>query len=87
MLDREREVDLSPSLSPTSRSRELTSWIDDFDSPLIKESSDGKALKLKFDVTQYEPEEIVVKTVDNRLQVSLEYRMHTTLRSTRRMLY
>ena len=46
-------------------------WLDDLNSPLIQDSKDGKVLKLKFDVTQYAPEEIVVKTVDNRLQVCL----------------
>jgi len=44
-------------------------WLDDIKSPLIQDSDDGKMLKLRFDVTQYTPEEIVVKTVDNKLQV------------------
>lgn len=51
---------------------ELSTWLDGLDSPLIQDSDDGKVLKLRFDVTQYAPEEIVVKTVDNRLQVSQE---------------
>lgn len=69
LLDHNRDVECRP-LSPSSRRRELSSFVDSFESPLIKESSDGKLLKLKFDVTDYEPEEIVVKTVDNKLQVS-----------------
>lgn len=44
-------------------------WLDDLNSPLVQDSPDGKVLKLRFDVTQYAPEEIVVKTIDNRLQV------------------
>lgn len=40
-------------------------------SPLVQDTEHGKALVLKFDVTQYAPEEIVVKTVDNRLQVGM----------------
>lgn len=48
---------------------ELTTWLDGINSPLVQDSADGKCLKLRFDVTQYAPEEIVVKTVDNRLQV------------------
>ena len=32
-------------------------------------SSQQKELKLRFDVSQYSPEEIVVKTVDNKLLV------------------
>jgi len=48
---------------------QLTHWLDDINSPLVQDSGDGKMLKLRFDVTQYAPEEIVVKTIDNRLQV------------------
>lgn len=39
-------------------------------SPLIQEDGDSKVLKLRFDVSQYAPEEIVVKTVDQKLLVS-----------------
>lgn len=42
----------------------------DINSPLIQEDGDNKVLKLRFDVSQYTPEEIVVKTVDNKLMVS-----------------
>ena len=40
-------------------------------SPLIAEDAgEGvKELKLRFDVSQYTPEEIMVKTVDNKLLV------------------
>lgn len=38
-------------------------------SPLIQEEGDSKVLKLRFDVSQYTPEEIVVKTVDQKLLV------------------
>lgn len=46
-------------------------WVESINSPLIQEDGDNKMLKLRFDVSQYEPEEIVVKTVDNKLLVSL----------------
>ena len=52
---------------------QLTNWLDDINSPLVQDSDDGKVLKLRFDVTQYAPEEIVVKTIDNRLQVCLPF--------------
>lgn len=71
LLTHKSDLDGRP-LSPSARQKEVSSFVDNFDSPLIKESSDGKVLKLKFDVTDYEPEEIVVKTVDNKLQVSCE---------------
>lgn len=70
LLDHRKEIDTRP-MSPGSRRKEISSFVDSFDSPLIKESSDGKMLKLKFDVTEYKPEEIVVKTIDNKLQVSV----------------
>ncbi len=47
-------------------------WLQGLDSPLIQDGGeDGgqKELKLRFDVSQYSPEEIVVKTVDNKLLV------------------
>jgi hypothetical protein len=40
-------------------------------SPLVKDTGEGqKELKLRFDVSQYTPEEIMVKTVDSKLLVS-----------------
>ena len=46
-------------------------------SPLIaeKEGEGVKELKLRFDMSQYTPEEIMVKTVDNKLLVP----MNTTI--------
>lgn len=69
LINQGRDMD-SRSLSPHSRQREMSQFTDSFESPLIRDSSDGKMLKLKFDVTDYKPEEIVVKTIDNKLQVS-----------------
>merc|ERR1711971_1285090 len=53
------------------------------DSPLIQPVSEGsegsgqKELKLRFDVSQYSPEEIVVKTVDNKLLVQAKHEEQT----------
>lgn len=47
-------------------------WVESIKSPLIQEDGDNKMLKLRFDVSQYEPEEIVVKTVDNKLLVCVK---------------
>ena len=80
LADREREffgessalsktVSSHSTLGDTHKS-ELNTWLDGLNSPLVQDTGDGKCLKLRFDVTQYAPEEIVVKTVDNRLQVS-----------------
>ena len=52
-------------------------WLQGLDSPLIQptsgeENGGQKELKLRFDVSQYSPEEIVVKTVDNKLLVRIK---------------
>ena len=46
-------------------------------SPLITEDEGAgvKELKLRFDVSQYTPEEIMVKTVDNKLLVPMNNTM------------
>lgn len=41
-------------------------------------------LKLRFDVAQYEPDEIVVKTVDNRLTVHAKHEERSENRSVYR---
>ena len=49
-----------------------SNWLQGLDSPLIQEDAANmgqKELKLRFDVSQYTPEEIMVKTVDNKLLV------------------
>jgi len=43
--------------------------LDQIKSPLITDDSDQKTLRLRFDVAQYRPEEVTVKTVDNKLLV------------------
>lgn len=46
---------------------------DGLQSPLIQDTEEGRVLKIRFDVTQYEPDEIIVKTVDNRLTVHAKH--------------
>ena len=51
-----------------------SNWLHGLDSPLVRDKAGAaaagqKELKLRFDVSQYSPEEIVVKTVDNKLLV------------------
>lgn len=48
-------------------------WMDDFQSPLIQNGDEGKSLKLRFDVSDYAPEEILVKTIDNKLKVCAKH--------------
>uniref|UniRef100_A0AAG5DVS4 SHSP domain-containing protein n=1 Tax=Anopheles atroparvus TaxID=41427 RepID=A0AAG5DVS4_ANOAO len=56
----------------------------DISSPLIQEDGDSKVLKLRFDVSQYAPEEIVVKTVDNKLLVHAKHSEKTDTKTVYR---
>jgi HSP20 family molecular chaperone IbpA len=56
----------------------------DINSPLIQEDGDNKVLKLRFDVSQYAPEEIVVKTVDNKLLVHAKHEEKSDTKSVYR---
>jgi HSP20 family molecular chaperone IbpA len=62
----------------TSSAAAPSDWLTGLHSPLIQEDGQEKKLKLRFDVAQYTPEEIVVKTVDNKLLVSA-HRQSVTL--------
>lgn len=54
-------------------------------SPIIQDTEDGhRVLKLRFDVSQYEPDEIVVKTIDNRLTVQAKHEERSENRSVYR---
>lgn len=59
-------------------------WIDELNSPLVQNDGDNKHLKLRFDVSQYAPEEIVVKTVDNKLLVHAKHEEKTESKSVYR---
>ncbi|XP_062700268.1 heat shock protein 30C isoform X2 [Aedes albopictus] len=48
------------------------------------EDGDNKVLKLRFDVSQYAPEEIVVKTVDNKLLVHAKHEEKSDTKSVYR---
>lgn len=57
-----------------------SNWLEGLQSPLIQPSAVGggqKELKLRFDVSQYSPEEIMVKTVDNKLMVHAKHEENT----------
>ncbi|XP_034241702.1 heat shock protein beta-1 isoform X1 [Thrips palmi] len=61
-----------------------STWLDGLHSPLIQEDGGDKKLKLRFDVSQYAPEEIVVKTVDNKLLVHAKHEEKTDSKSVYR---
>ena len=57
---------------------ELKQWMDNLDSPLVSNhqdiaGQDGKCLRLRFDVSEYRPEEISVKTVQKTMH---NFRIH-----------
>ncbi|XP_026326545.1 heat shock protein beta-1 isoform X1 [Hyposmocoma kahamanoa] len=76
----------SSTTSQHSDSRQLAepSHWDSLNSPLIQDEGDGKSLKLRFDVSQYTPEEIVVKTVDNKLLVHAKHEEKSDTKSVYR---
>lgn len=59
-------------------------YLENLKSPLIRDESDGKTLRLRFDVAQYRPEEVTVKTVDNRLLVHAKHEEKTPSRTVYR---
>ena len=61
-----------PSSHLISHTAGHSAWLQGLKSPLIKDEDDSgsKELKLRFDVSEYAPEEIMVKTVDNKLLVN-----------------
>jgi HSP20 family molecular chaperone IbpA len=90
LLAREQNF-LHSSTSSSSTEKQVSSggtpfktWLDGIESPLIQEGGDGKQLKLRFDVSQYVPEEIVVKTVDNKLMVHAKHEEKSENRSVYR---
>ncbi|KAK7601545.1 hypothetical protein V9T40_008986 [Parthenolecanium corni] len=74
----------SSSLDTQGQGGGKNTWLDSINSPLIQEDGDGKSLKLRFDVSQYQPEEIVVKTVDNKLLVHAKHEEKTDTKSVYR---
>lgn len=74
----------STSSEESSSTRKSESWMEDMNSPLIQDGDSGKVIKLRFDVSQYAPEEILVKTIDNKLQVNAKHEEKTENRSVYR---
>lgn len=72
------------SSSQDSLGAPRSTWLDNISSPLIQEDGDNKMLKLRFDVSQYQPEEIVVKTVDNKLLVHAKHEEKSETKSVYR---
>ncbi|GAB6029053.1 hypothetical protein CHUAL_004839 [Chamberlinius hualienensis] len=79
-----RTTSSSPTPPPQTHKSEVHTWLDGLHSPLIQDGDNGKELKLRFDVSQYAPEEIVVKTVDNKLQVHAKHEEKSENRSVYR---
>ncbi|XP_037938565.1 heat shock protein beta-1 isoform X1 [Teleopsis dalmanni] len=85
-----REANFFESTSASTNSSALASarpkqnYAADISSPLIQEDGDNKVLKLRFDVSQYAPEEIVVKTVDQKLLVHAKHEEKSDTKSVYR---
>ncbi|XP_031627585.1 heat shock protein beta-1 isoform X3 [Contarinia nasturtii] len=74
----------SSALSPLRTQIPKQNYISDLNSPLIQDEGDSKVLKLRFDVSQYAPEEIVVKTVDQKLLVHAKHEEKSDTKSVYR---
>lgn len=85
-----REANFFESTTSTSQNNSTLSqrpkqnYMSDINSPLIQEDGDNKVLKLRFDVSQYAPEEIVVKTVDSKLLVHAKHEEKSDTKSVYR---
>ncbi|XP_047003158.1 heat shock protein Hsp-12.2 isoform X2 [Schistocerca americana] len=87
LMNRESNFFTKSTTSTTSSTDVASSprtWLDGFNSPLIQDEGQSKVLKLRFDVSQYQPEEIVVKTVDNKLLVHAKHEEKTESKSVYR---
>ncbi|XP_055388357.1 heat shock protein beta-1 [Condylostylus longicornis] len=89
LMNREANFFESTSSSNTQNNTALTqrpkaNYMSDLNSPLIQEDGESKVLKLRFDVSQYAPEEIVVKTVDNKLLVHAKHEEKSDTKSVYR---
>ncbi|XP_076060672.1 uncharacterized protein LOC143036802 isoform X2 [Oratosquilla oratoria] len=83
-VTRESETTNSSHQDQSSANNASGSWLEGMNSPLIQQDGDCKQLKLRFDVSQYKPDEIVVKTVDNKLLVHAKHEEKSESRSVYR---
>ncbi|XP_064098404.1 alpha-crystallin B chain-like isoform X1 [Macrobrachium nipponense] len=83
-VTKEAESSSSSQQEQASANQGQGSWLEGMNSPLIQQEGDCKQLKLRFDVSQYKPEEIVVKTVDNKLLVHAKHEEKSDSRSVYR---
>uniref|UniRef100_A0A6G1S589 Alpha-crystallin B chain n=1 Tax=Aceria tosichella TaxID=561515 RepID=A0A6G1S589_9ACAR len=74
----------SSTTTTTTSAATAASGAENLQSPVIQDTEEGRVLKLRFDVTQYEPDEIVVKTVNNRLTVHAKHEERSENRSVYR---
>jgi len=70
--------------SSTGQNQQQSQILEGLNSPLIQEEGDNKTLKLRFDVSQYAPEEIVLKTIDSKLLVHAKHEEKTETKSVYR---
>lgn len=74
----------SSTATSDAQKPETKTWLESLNSPLVQDEGDQKHLKLRFDVSQYAPEEIIVKTVDNKLLVHAKHEEKSDSRSVYR---
>ena len=53
------------------RSRQAEAW--HMDNPIVTDNQGNRKLQLRFDVRQFKPEEITIKTKDNQLEIQAKH--------------
>ncbi len=53
------------------RSRQAETW--HMDNPIVTDNKGNRKLQLRFDVRQFKPEEIAIKTKDNKLEIHAKH--------------
>lgn len=84
LFSRSSTSSTTSSTSNSALAAPASDWLSGLHSPLIQEDGEEKKLKLRFDVAQYTPEEIVVKTVDNKLLVHAKHEEKSETKSVYR---
>jgi HSP20 family molecular chaperone IbpA len=83
------QLEQQNSILDSANNQEVQQWMGNLKSPLIHDrqdiaDQDGKCLRLRFDVSQYSPDEVSVKTVDGKLKVHAKHEEKSEFKSAYR---
>ncbi|XP_021944508.1 heat shock protein beta-1 isoform X2 [Folsomia candida] len=84
LIQRQENFFSNKSSNQLTQQQQQGNVLEGLSSPLIQEDGGDKTLKLRFDVSQYAPEEIVLKTIDNKLLVHAKHEEKSETKSVYR---